>query len=733
MIDKTEFLDKIKTLSEKYDLDLIGRAYDKAVFYHDNQFRKSGEPYVTHPISVAIILAEIGMDSNTIAAALLHDLIEDTSYTEEQLKADFGDEIFLFVDGVTKLGTIKYETKEEVQAENLRKLFLAMSVDIRVLIIKLADRLHNMRTLEHMSQEKKIEKSKETIEIYAPLASRLGIYAIKFELEDLALKYLNNDDYNKLLSDLEEKQEQRTETIAQVIADIKDELDSMDIKYEIKGRTKHLFSIYKKMKIQKKQIEEIFDLTAIRIVVDSVKDCYTVLGIIHTMWKPIPGRFKDYIAVPKTNLYQSLHTTVFSDIGEPFEIQIRTHEMHRIAEHGIAAHWKYKEGSSTGHLDNDEMKLAWLRQTLELHNESSDSKEFMENLKMDLFSSQVYVFTPRGDIMELPIGATPLDFAFKIHSDVGCKCVGARINGKLVPIDHTLENGNIVEIVTSSHSSGPSVDWLRIAKSSAARNKIRAWLKKESKSDDIDKGKDALDKYLRKKGYSPQDILKTQYINRAIKAMNMSNTDELYVQLYKGGSLLGKFTNLILGYIEEENKEIASKEEEIIKNDSAKQKQRDVEDRRRRENSGVIVKGVDNLMIRISRCCNPVPGDNIIGFITKGRGVTVHRVDCSNIVCLTEEDKNRLIEVEWEDLKVDKVYNADICIIASDRKGLFADVSRTCEDLDINISGVNAKSLKDGSINMTLTISLTSTHQMQKVLRVLRNIPSVDSVYRAKA
>ncbi len=732
MIDKKEFLDKIESISNSYDLDLIGKAYDKAVEYHSDQLRKSGEPYVIHPISVALILAEIGMDTNTIAAALLHDLIEDTSYTDEELKADFGDEIFLFVDGVTKLGTIKYETKEEVQAENLRKLFMAMSVDIRVLIIKLADRLHNMRTLEHMSPEKRIEKSKETIEIYAPLASRLGIYAIKFELEDLALKYLNNEDYNNLLADLEEKQEQRTETIEQVIADIKDELDSMDIKFEIKGRTKHLFSIYKKMKIQKKQIEEIFDLTAIRIVVDTVKDCYTVLGIIHTMWKPIPGRFKDYIAVPKTNLYQSLHTTVFSDIGEPFEIQIRTHEMHRIAEHGIAAHWKYKEGDASGNLNNDEMKLAWLRQSLELHSETSDSKEFMETLKMDLFSSQVYVFTPRGDIMELPNGATPLDFAFKIHSDIGCKCVGAKINGKLVPIDHTLENGNIVEIVTSSHSSGPSVDWLRIAKSSAARNKIRAWLKKESKSDDIDKGKDAIDKYLRKKGYSPQDILKSQYVNRAIKAMNMTNADELYVQLYKGGSLLGKFTNLILGYIDEENKELTVKEEPP-KNDSAKQKQREIEDRRRRENSGVIVKGVDNLMIRISRCCNPVPGDLIIGFTTKGRGVTVHRSDCTNIISLSEDDKNRLIEVEWEDLKVDKVYNADICIIANDRKGLFGDVSRACEDLDVNISGVNAKSTKDGSINMTLTISLSSTHQMQKVLRVLRNVPSVDSVYRAKA
>ena len=507
----------------------------------------------------------------------------------------------------------------------------------------------------------------------------------------------------------------------------------MNMQYDISGRSKHLYSVYKKMVLQHKQLDEIFDLTAVRIIVENVRDCYAVLGQVHTMWKPLPGRFKDYIAMPKPNMYQSLHTTVLGDNGEPFEIQIRTYEMHRVAEYGIAAHWKYKEGNTKSDQNNEDMKLAWLRQTLEWQKELNDPKEFMETLKMDLFSSQVFVFTPKGEVIDLPAGSTPLDFAFKIHTAVGCKCVGAKVNGKMVTIDHTLNNGDIVEIVTSSNSSGPSVDWLKIAKSSTARNKIRQWLKKENKSDDVAKGKDSLDKYIRKKGFDPQQVGKSSYLSKAMREMNIATMDEVYAQISKGGTVLSKYANLIFGYFAEDKRIEQRKEEEkqkaLLANDAKKEKL----DRSRRENPGIIVKGADNLMIRVSRCCNPVPGDEIIGFITKGRGISVHRKDCSNITSLPEEEKARFIDVEWEDLKVGKAYNADICIISTDRKGMFSDISRACEDMDVHISGVNAKSGKDETVNITLTLSISSTQQMQKVLRTLRNVPGVSNVYRAKS
>ena len=554
METKAKFLEEITSINKNYDTELIGRAFDTAKRLHDGQLRKSGEPYLIHPIAVAKILAQLGMDDETIVGGLLHDVVEDTEYTREQLVEDFSEEIALLVDGVTKLGAIKFDTKEEAQAENLRKMFLAMSKDIRVLIIKLADRLHNMRTLEYMREEKKIEKSRETLDIYAPLASRLGIYTVKFELEDIALKYLHPEEYETLKIEVTEKKEQRLQFINQVIDEIKEALDQMNMKYDISGRSKHLYSVYKKMVLQHKQLDEIFDLTAVRVIVENVRDCYAVLGQVHTMWKPIPGRFKDYIAMPKPNMYQSLHTTVLGDNGEPFEIQIRTYEMHRVAEYGIAAHWKYKEGKTKGDQNNEEMKLAWVRQTLEWQKELNDPKEFMETLKMDLFSSQVFVFTPKGEVIDLPAGSTPLDFAFKIHTAVGCKCVGAKVNGKMVTIDHPLSNGDIVEIVTSSNSSGPSVDWLKIAKSSTARTKIRQWLKKENKSDDVARGKDALDKYIRKKGYDPQQVGKSGYLNRAMKEMNIATMDEVYTQIGKGGTLLSKYANLLFGYFNEEKK-----------------------------------------------------------------------------------------------------------------------------------------------------------------------------------
>ncbi len=733
MESRKEFLQEILNINSKYDTELIGKAYDKGRLLHEGQLRKSGEPYFIHPINVAIILAQLGMDEATIIGGLLHDVVEDTEYTREELVADFGEEIALLVDGVTKLGTIKFESKEEIQAENFRKMFLAMSKDIRVLIIKLADRLHNMRTIEFMKPEKIEEKCKETLEIYAPLASRLGISTVKFELEDIALKYLHPDEFKDLQEKVSLRRSQREETINTVIGEIKESLDDMDLKYEIYGRAKHFYSIYKKMKFQKKQIDEIFDLIAVRIIVDTVKDCYAVLGIVHTMWKPIPGRFKDYIAMPKPNMYQSLHTTVIGDNGEPFEIQIRTHEMHEVAEYGIAAHWKYKEGDTSGKASTDDIKLAWLRQSLEWQKDINDPKIFLETMKMDLFATQVFVFTPRGDVIELPAGSTPLDFAFKIHSAIGCKCVGAKVNGKMVTIDHTLQNGDIVEIVTSANSSGPSVDWLKIAKSSNARNKIRSWLKKENKSDSIDKGKDLLDKSIRKKGYDPALCAKTAYINRAMKAMNFASTDEGYAQLAGGGSLMSKFCNLLFSYYNEDNKIAEKTDESVLEDIKAAEAKRQKLENRKKDSPGVIVKGTDNLMIKLARCCNPVPGDDIVGFITKGRGISVHRKDCSNVTNLPEQEKARFIEVEWEDLKAGKSYDAEICIIGSDRKGILSDISRACEDMDIHLSGVNAKAGRDGSLTMSVILSISSTQEMQKVLRNLRNIEGVTQVYRAKA
>ena len=719
MVTKAEFLEKILSINSKYDTELIGKAFDTAQRLHEGQLRKSGEPYFIHPINVAYILAEMGMDEATIIGGLLHDVVEDTDYTREQLVADFNEEIALLVDGVTKLGTIKFESKEEIQAENFRKMFLAMSKDIRVLIIKLADRLHNMRTMGFMKPEKIVEKCNETLDIYAPLASRLGIFKVKFELEDLALKYLHPEEFNDLKQKVNKRKEEREATINTVIGEIKDALDDMSLHYDIYGRAKHYYSIYKKMKLQHKQIDEIFDLIAVRIIVDNVKDCYAVLGIVHTMWKPIPGRFKDYIAMPKPNMYQSLHTTVIGDNGEPFEIQIRTYEMHQVAEYGIAAHWKYKEGDTSGKSSNDDIKLAWLRQSLEWQQDINDPKDFLETMKMDLFASQVFVFTPKGDVIELPAGSTPLDFAFKIHSAIGCKCVGAKVNGKMVTIDYTLQNGDIVEIVTSANSAGPSVDWLKIAKSSNARNKIRSWLKKENKSDNIEKGKELIDKYIRKKGMDPALCAKSAFLNRAFKAMNFASADEAYQQLSNGGTLVSKFCNLLFGYYSEETKTEVKTNDEVIDEIKAAEARKIKQQRRNQDSPGIIVKGADNLMIKLAKCCNPVPGDEIIGFISKGRGISVHRCDCSNITSLPEEEKARFIEVEWEDLKVGKSYNADICIVGNDRKGMLSDISRVCEDMDIHLSGVNAKSGKDGSLTMTITLSISSTQEMQKVLRNL--------------
>ena len=733
-LTKEEFIENLLKINPNYNTENIERAFVVADRLHEGQFRQSGDPYITHPVNVAYILANLGMDEDTVIGGLLHDVVEDTDYTREDLIKDFNEEIANLVDGVTKLGNIKYESKEEIQAENFRKMFLAMSKDIRVLVIKLADRLHNMRTLEFMPPHKQQEKATETLEIYAPLAARLGIFTIKFELEDISLKYLHPKEYKDLVVQISQMKTKRETIINNVISEIKESLDDMGFTYEIYGRAKHYYSIYKKMMIQQKNLDEIFDLIAIRIIVDSVKDCYAVLGIVHTMWTPIPGRFKDYIAMPKPNMYQSIHTTVIGENGDPFEIQIRTREMHHVAEYGIAAHWKYKEGKNSGESSKDEIKLAWLRQSLELEKDSDDPKDFLENVKMDLFASQVFVFTPQSKVLELPNGSTPLDFAFKIHSEIGYKCVGAKVSGKMVPIDYVLQNGDIVEIVTSSNSSGPSMDWLNIAKSSNARNKIRAYLKRENKNENIEKGKDLVEKYLKKRNLEPSAFMKDSYIRKAVKDAKFATTEEAWIQLSTGGSLVSKFANLLIDYYQEDNKqEIPKTNEEVIDEIKAQEAKKNRTQRRGKDNPGIVVSGADNLMIKLAKCCNPVPGDEIVGFITKGRGISVHRCDCTNIVSLPEEEKVRFIDVEWEDLKEGKSYEANISIIGTDRRGLLSDISKVCENLDVNLSGVNARTGKDGSMNMTIQLDISSTQEMDRILRAFRGIEGISSVYRARS
>ncbi len=726
---RTAFLEEVRQINPKYDTALLERAYEKADEAHEGQLRKSGDPYITHPANVALILANLGMDDETLAAGLLHDTVEDTSYTIEELRADFGDEVASLVDGVTKLGNLVFENKEEAQAENLRKMFLAMSKDIRVLIIKLADRLHNMRTIDYMTEAKIREKCRETLDIYAPLASRLGMYAIKFEMEDIALKELDPTAYHEIAQAVSMKKAEREAQIERIISELKKNLDALGIQYNVYGRSKHFYSIYRKMKYQNRGLDEIFDLLAIRIIVQNVRDCYAVLGVVHTLWKPVPGRFKDYVAMPKTNNYQSIHTTVFGADGKPFEIQIRTEEMHHIAEYGIAAHWKYKEGlTAASKEETEENKLAWLRQTLEWQKDLNDSKEFMETLKVDLFAHQVFVFTPKGDIIELPAGSTPLDFAYKIHSAVGNKCVGAKVNGKMVPIDYQLKNSEIVDIVTNPNSKGPSIDWLKIAKSNTARHKIRAYLKKEGKDASAEKGRELLEKHLKRKSLDPQLLMKPVWLSRAARTMNLNSAEELCTELSGGGAILTKVSLLLQQYYHEEVEEELRKKEQLLPG------QRQTINRKQEEKKqgGISVEGMSDILIRLAKCCNPVPGDEIVGFITKGRGVSVHRKDCINVLSMPEEEKARFIHVEWNlNKENDYSYGAEIHIVAEDRRGLFADLSHVCEDMDVNISAVNAKANPNNVSNITMTIQISNTGQIEKVLQRLRLVPGVVDVYRS--
>ena len=724
-----KFIQEMSEINPKYNDSVIIKAYEKARELHEGQMRKSGDPYVTHPVAVAKILAGFGMDNETIIAGLLHDAVEDTSYTQEQLVEDFDEKIGALVDGVTKLGNISYDSSEAAQAENFRKMFLAMSKDIRVLIIKLADRLHNMRTLEYMPTDKRESKALETLEIYAPLAGRLGIFSIKFELEDLALKYLHPIEYKNLSADVEKKKAEYEKNLESLIAEISRELDEAGIQHDVKGRSKHLYSIYRKMVVQNKQIDEIFDLLAVRILVNSVKDCYAALGLVHTRWTPIPGRFKDYIAMPKPNMYQSLHTTVIGDNGEPFEIQIRTYEMHRIAEYGIAAHWKYKEGKVGNEEEENEQKLAWLRQALEWQKETDDSVEFLETVKVDLFDNQVFVFTPQGDVMELPAESTPLDFAFKIHTDVGIQCVGAKVNGKMVTIDHHLHNGDIVEIITSTNSSGPSIDWLRNCKTSQARAKIRNYLRKAEKDTDVNKGKSNINNYIKKKGYDPALVTKNAYILKAVKDFNCSNVNELYLQISRGGSSVSKLGQKLIEYYEADNQD-KDKERERELQEAASHVSHSHE--HETASSGIVVKGADNLLIRRATCCNPVPGDPIIGYVSKGKGITVHRTDCPNVTNLKDKEKDRLMEVEWDTPDDSLKYNVDIQVVSEERKGMFKDLSKVCDDNDIELVGLNITEGEPGTNNTLLKVEISDMHQIQRLLIGLRQIDGVTRVFRPR-
>jgi len=713
-------IQKIEAYNPHGDMNLIIKAYNFAESAHAGQLRNSGERFFVHPFNVAMILAELNMDTATIAAGLLHDVLEDTDVTYETLAKEFGEEIANLVDGVTKLKKLKYRTKQETQAENLRKMVIAMSKDIRVIIIKLADRLHNIRTLEYMSDAKKKEKALETLEIYAPIAHRLGISTIKWELEDLSLRYIDPEGYYDLVDKVSKKRREREAYIANVIEKLKAKLDEMEIESDISGRPKNFYSIYKKMVYQNKTFEQIFDLTAIRVIVDTVKDCYGVLGIVHTLWKPIPGRFKDYIAMPKPNMYQSLHTTVIGPQGEPFEIQIRTWEMHRTAEYGIAAHWKYKEGITKA--DDFENKLTWLRQLLEWQKELKDPKEFMESLKIDLFNDEVFVFTPKGDVINLPAGSTPLDFAYRVHTDVGNKCIGAKVDGRIVPLDYKLKNGNIVEILTSSSSSGPSRDWLKIVISSQAKSKIRQWFKKEERDSNIIKGKELLEKEIKRQGYKLTELLKEEWLKSFAKKVSLNSIDDLYAAIGYGSITLSQ----VMSKLKENYKEHYSQkvdEKELIN----KQVASTLPKKEYKPTQGITVKGVDNIKVRFSKCCSPVPGDEIVGYITRGRGVSVHRKDCPNVKSLNIQE--RFIDVEWTTDKKAS-YQAEIQIKASDRYGLLTEITQLLADMKLVVTSLNARTSKEKMALINMTLEITDIEQLKELMKKMKKLEGVIDVYR---
>ncbi|HPP31955.1 MAG TPA: bifunctional (p)ppGpp synthetase/guanosine-3',5'-bis(diphosphate) 3'-pyrophosphohydrolase [Soehngenia sp.] len=713
---------KIEQYNPQADLELIIRAYNFAESAHQGQVRNSGEKYFIHPFQVAMILADLNMDTATIAAGLLHDVIEDTEYTYEDIKKEFGEEVADLVEGVTKLKKLEYKTKQENQAENLRKMVIAMAKDIRVIIIKLADRLHNMRTLEYMTEKKKKEKALETLEIYAPIAHRLGMSKLKWELEDLSLRYLDPDNYYDLVDKVSKKRREREAYIEEVIKVLYEKLEEVNIKCEISGRPKNFYSIYKKMMYQGKAFEEIYDLTAIRILVDTVKDCYGALGVVHTLWKPLPGRFKDYIAMPKPNMYQSLHTTVIGYKGEIFEVQIRTYEMHKTAEYGIAAHWKYKEGYSKS--TNFDEKLTWLRQLLEWQTDLSDPKDFMDTLKIDFFTDEVFVFTPKGDVINLPEGSTPIDFAYRVHTDVGNKCVGAKVDNRIVPLNYKLQNGNIVEIITSPNSTGPSRDWLNIVKSTQAKNKIKQYFKYKERDTNIEKGKEILEKEVKRLGYKPQDILKEDWLKAVSNKMSIVSVEDLYASIGYGNISV----NQVINKLKDQHGDIFKPNEM----DLIEQKIQKSENKaRKKSNQGVKLEGVDNIKIKFAKCCNPLPGDDIIGFVTKGRGVSIHRTDCPNLKTIMNE-KERLIKVYW-DTEKSTSYQAEIKVKAQDREGLLADITAKLNELDAGLLSLNAKKSKDKTVAIRIVLEIKNKDELNELIKKLKRIKNVQEVYRVTA
>ncbi len=729
-----DLIERVRKYHPSDDISLIEKAYRLASDAHKDQARKSGEPYIIHPLCVAIILADLEMDKETIAAGLLHDVVEDTIFTTEEIEKEFGSDVALLVDGVTKLGRLQYEgDKLELQAENLRKMFLAMAKDIRVIIIKLADRLHNMRTLKHMIPEKQQEKARETLDIYSPIAQRLGISKLKVELDDLSLKYLEPEVYYDLVDKIAVRKSERERYVQTIVDEVSKHIKNAGIDAKIDGRVKHFFSIYKKMKNQNKTIDQIYDLFAVRIIVDSVKDCYAALGVIHEMYKPIPGRFKDYIAMPKANMYQSLHTTLIGSTGQPFEIQIRTYEMHRTAEYGIAAHWKYKEASDGKKITGgEEEKLSWLRQILEWQRDTSDNKEFMKLLKsdLDLFADNVYCFTPTGDVKNLPAGSTPIDFAYSIHSAVGNKMVGARVNGKLVTIDYVINNGDKVEILTSQNSKGPSRDWLNVVKSTQAKNKINQWFKNEFKDDNIVKGKDLMQGYCKSRSINPVDVFRPEYMEAIMKKYGFKDWESVLAAVGHGALKEGQIVNKMKEFFDKDHAREIS-DDDVLKAVEENQAARAMLPKGRSQ-SGIVVKGIHDVAVRFSKCCSPVPGDEIVGFVTRGRGVSIHRTDCVNVINLQEIERARLIDAEWQEDSQggEEKYAAEIVIYANNRSGLLADVSRAMTEKNIDILSMNTKTSKQGVATMSMSFEIRSREELNRIIDKLRNVDSVIDIER---
>ena len=725
---------RVRKYHPSADITMIEKAYQIGKEAHKNQFRKSGEPYIIHPLWVAIILADLEMDKETIVAGMLHDVVEDTTMTLDEISTEFGEEVALLVDGVTKLGQLNYsKDKLEAQAENLRKMFLAMAKDIRVIIVKLADRLHNMRTMEFMTPAKQKEKSRETMDIYAPIAQRLGISKIKTELDDLSLKYYQPEVYNQLVHDLNARKTEREEFVQQIVAEVSKHMKNADIEAKVYGRVKHFFSIYKKMVNQNKTLDQVYDLFAVRIIVDSVKDCYAALGVIHEMYTPIPGRFKDYIAMPKANMYQSLHTTLIGPSGQPFEIQIRTEEMHKTAEYGIAAHWKYKEtgGSNTKGLNTQEEKLNWLRQILEWQRDMSDNREFLSLLKgdLDLFQEDVYCFTPNGDVKNLPNGSTPVDFAYAIHSAVGNKMVGARVNGKLVNIDYKIQNGDRIEILTSQNSKGPSRDWLNIVASSQAKSKINQWFKKQFKEENIIRGKELMAVYCRSKSIEITNITKPKYQEIVQRKYGFRDWESVLAAVGHGGLKEGQVVNrLVEEYSKEHKKEITN---EAVLEKVAEATKNKVHIAKSK--SGIVVKGIDDVAVRFSRCCNPVPGDEIVGFVTRGRGLSIHRTDCVNILNLTDAERARLINAEWESTVTGKEggqYLTDIKMYAEDRQGLLMEMSRVFTEEKIDVKTMNVRTSKKNTATIEVGFIVHGREELERVVKKLQQLSGVIDIER---